>query len=161
MEDAFDPEKGAPAFSETDRKKAERLLQRLHPDYLMLEVPSEQKEDYFYSQLAFDFQRMAEKESPKDWLTEGKTIASDSELNLLTVDVLPESRIPFLGRFICIFKRLSRKMLFWYLKPVFERQSKVNQIMMNAISEQTRLLQEVQADLVKSMAECTGVDVDD
>ncbi len=161
MEDAFAQEIERTAFSDADRKKASDLLRHLHHDYLVLGNDPDQREGRFSAELELLFHQMTERDIEKN-RRPSIAMMSDGELNLLTVDVLPESHIPILGRLICIVKRLSRKMLFWYLQPVFLKQSRLNQSLNNAIIEQARLIREIQQDLPQRCIMDLGeVDADD
>lgn len=70
-----------------------------------------------------------------------ETIMNDIEKNIgilenyktITVDNQIKSHRKFVGFFITVFKRVIRKSIYWYIKPLEQQQNKVNDININVL----------------------------
>ena len=114
-------------FTESERETARKVLEKYSRQGLTISEPKGQQSITDTIETVADVIRI--KTAPE--------VRVDL-FNLMTVDVMPASRIPVFGKLVCAAKRLARKLLFWYLQPVFERQSQINRLLFEQIRSSER-----------------------
>ena len=138
-------------FSNEERQKAQHLLQSFQPGFVSVQGNESSDGLSFYTKLEKSIS--AQKNTEIDNAQNEMDSSYEAYLNLLTVDVLPTSRVPIVGTFICWTKRFARKWLFWYLKPLLERQSAVNQLFLTHIQKITAENQRLRQELLLQIEE--------
>ena len=137
------------AFSDEERKQAAELITELKETGAAFTEGPGNAEDLWRAVRRTEETITRDRKKAEYGMDIWDTAALQGTANLLTVGVSPASGRRVGGRLITLARKIALKLTMWYLRPVMERQSLFNRMMLERTDELKRIIEEKEKETKK------------